>query len=69
MNRRQHLQKAADHLAKVMEHLQLAGEKDLVFHERIQFSNVEERISDLIDAIPAGRDTDAAYEEMQETTK
>jgi hypothetical protein len=66
MNRRQHLQAAADHLADVMEHLQLAGEGDLVLHERIQFGNVEERINDLINAEPRGKDTDDAYESMRE---
>lgn len=66
MTRREHLQKAADHLAEVMGHLQAAGETDLVFHERIQFGNVENRISDLLDAEPRGKDTDDAYESMIE---
>jgi hypothetical protein len=66
MSRREHLQKAADALAEVMHHLQAAGETDLVFHERIQFGNVEDRINDLIDAEPRGRDTDDAYEEARE---
>jgi hypothetical protein len=66
MTRRQHLRKAADHLREVMEHLQLAGEGDLVLHERIQFHNVEDRIDDLINAEPRGRDTDDAYEQAVE---
>lgn len=66
MTRRDHLQQAANKLHEVMEHLQLAGEQDLVFHERIQFGNVEDRILDLIDAEPRGKDTDDAYEESRD---
>lgn len=66
MSRREHLQKAWNHLGQVMEHLQRAGEQDLVFHADVKFCDVEEHIIGLIDAEPRGRDTDDAYEQAVE---
>ena len=66
MNRREHLKKAWDTIGQLMEHLQRAGEEDLVFHDDIKFRDVEERIMDLIAAEPRGKDTDDAYEQAVE---
>jgi hypothetical protein len=66
MTRRQHLQKAWDALGQVIEHLQRAGEEDMVFHDDIKFREAEDHIINLIDAEPHGKDTDDAYEEMVE---
>jgi hypothetical protein len=69
MNRRQHLQKAADHLGQVLEHLsraQVIFEADADGELLTELRKFEERLSDLQDAEPRGRDTDDAYEQAVE---
>jgi hypothetical protein len=62
MTRREHLEKAEDHLCQVIAHLQAAGVP--VGRSWTCETALEAYILELIEAEPRGEDTDYAYEQM-----
>ena len=64
MNRREHLTKAWDAYSQLVAQLDAAGERVTgKSDDWPELNGIEERIMDLRDAEPVGKDTDAAYEE------
>ena len=58
--------KAWDAYSQLVAQLNAAGERVMIGHDDWpELNGVEERIMDLIDAEPIGKDTDAAYEESR----